>query len=202
MTKILFKSTEYLNEADIEESSYLKNIQQQPSVDLQTALSDVGLEQQNLKGEGLNLFSSFGDKNIKDNEETLQNRWIKEEVVQTKLVGAADGRKPGLYPNYMLPTDGQRNYTQSAKPDITCLHVPMFLELKKSKQDSKLHDSTQLIIRRLRSLVSMNCLIRRAFGFAVNGGPTSIFVSFERKLSPRVGEVKYYGYAVLNPGND
>jgi hypothetical protein len=201
MTKILFKSTEYLNEADIEESSYLKNIQQQPSVDLQTALSDVGLEQQNLKGEGLNLFSSFGDKNIKDNEETLQNRWIKEEVVQTKLVGAADGRKPGLYPNYMLPTDGQRNYTQSAKPDITCLHVPMFLELKKSKQDSKLHDSTQLIIRRLRSLVSMNCLIRRAFGFAVNGGPKSVFVSFERKLSPNVGEVKYldsYRLEVVN----
>eukprot|EP01033_Poteriospumella_lacustris_P012455 gene12453-8910_t len=59
---------------------------------------------------------------------------------------------------------------------------PMVMEFKLAATDRELMDSLKQVMQRLHLLFSVNCFIKRSFGFAVNGGTNSFLVSIHRNL--------------------
>eukprot|EP01033_Poteriospumella_lacustris_P012456 gene12454-8911_t len=60
---------------------------------------------------------------------------------------------------------------------------PMVMEFKLAATDRELMDSLKQVMQRLHLLFSVNCFIKRSFGFAVNGGASSFLVSIHRNLA-------------------
>ena len=128
-----------------------------------------------------NPFTVFAGK-VKGEEMVqngLQAKWKRSN--SCPLLAACDGRKPGTVPIF-TPHGPSKSFELTAKPDIVSRACPMVMEFTLARSDRKLKDGLQQVLERLHLLLSVNCFIKRAFGFAVNGGTSSFLVSIRRKL--------------------
>lgn len=131
----------------------------------------------NLEATAPNLLMLLDYENDKD--DPMQWNWINCER-QGVLHAACNGCQQGVLP-FFIP-DGDATLKQSGKPAIVSAACPMVMEFTLTESDPFLSDGLQQVLNRLHMLLSVNCYITRAFGFAVNGMGGSFFVTIERRV--------------------
>ena len=145
------------------------------------------------EGPSYNFFLEFtriSTSSLKVSEEDLQDIWVQkinswrtstDSTLKELFNGAIDSREPNKQPCFLHPVEDTSILTQTAKIDISSAHVPMYIEFKRQDKDQNLFDALQQTISRIHSTVYTNVLIKKAFGFGINGDDFSYFVVFDRQ---------------------